>query len=173
MTAILPEGKHEFSGIDPFQYQDEYGHGRTHDGYYVIIDNVVYAFENDPDDGWRSYGKIYIPEKISVHDIKNRFLAQDVIIMQQHIEHTVENKDFYSIIDVVSGKTILEIGTDYTDSYYPLAICHYYPENMAINQQQSNVTNTSDNNYTNDWVITSTWVSGDYQVDENITFIYN
>ena len=93
--------------------------------------------------------------------------------MQQHIEHTVENKDFYSIIDVVSGKTILEIGTDYTDSYYPLAICHYHPENMAINQQQSNVTNTSDNNYTNDWVITSTWMSGDYQVDENITFIYN
>ena len=171
MTAILPEGKHEFSGIDPFQYQDEYG--QTHDGYYVIIDNVVYAFEIDHDDGWRSYGEIYIPEKISVHDIKNRFPAQEVIIMQHHGRHIDENKQFYSIIDVVSGKTILEIGTDYTDSYYPLAICHYYPENMAINQQQSNVTNTSDNNYTNEWVITSTGVSGDYLVDENITFIYN
>lgn len=44
---------------------------------------------------------------------------------------------------------------------------------MAINQQQSNVTNTSDNNYTNEWVITSTGASGDYQIDENITYIYN
>ena len=73
---------------------------------------------------------------------------------------------------IETGKTILEIGTDYTDSYYPMAICHYYPENMAINQQQSNVTNTSDNNYTNDWVITSTGMSGDYQIDENIAYIY-
>ena len=171
MSTILPEGNHKFSGIEPFQYQDEYG--QNHDGYYVIIDDVVYAFEINHDDGWRSYGEIYIPEKISVHDIKNRFPAQEVIIMQHHGRHIDENKQFYSIIDVVSGKTILEIGTDYTDSYYPLAICHYYPENMAINQQQSNVTNTSDNNYTNDWVITSTLASGDYQVDENITFIYN
>lgn len=171
MSAILPEGKHKFSGIDPFQYQGEYG--QNHDGYYVIIDDVVYAFEIDHDDGWRSYGEIYIPEKISVHDIKNRFPAQEVIIMQQHGNYIDENKQFYSIIDVVTRKTILELGTDYIDSYYPLAICHYYPENMAINQQQSNVTNTSDNNYTNEWVITSTGASGDYQIDENITYIYN
>lgn len=172
MTAIFPEGKHKFSGIDPFQYQDEYG--QTRDGYYVIIDDVVYAFEIDHDDGWRSYGEIYIPEKITVHDIKNRFPAQEVIIKQYHGKYTGRNnKQFYGIIDVVNGKTILEIGTDYTDSYYPLAICHYYPENMAINQHQSNVTNTSDNNYTNDWVITSTGASGDYQIDENITYIYN
>ena len=169
MTTILPEGKHEFSGIEPFQYEDKYG---THDGYYIIIDNVVYAFEIDHDDGYRSYGDIYIPEKISVHDIKNRFLAQDVVITQHNREHTDENKLFYSIINIVNGKTILEIGTDYTDDYYPMAICHYYPENMAINQQTSNVTNTSDNNYINDWVITSTWVSRDYQIDENITYIY-
>ena len=31
----------------------------------------------------------------------------------------------------------------------------------------------SDNNYTNDWVITSTEMSSDYQVDENIAYIYN
>ena len=170
-TILLPEGKHKFSGIELFNYQNRYDSER--DGYYIIIDNVVYAFEIDPDDGWRSYGYLYIPENISVNDIKNRFPAQDVIITQHHREHTDGNKHFYSIINAETGKTILEIGTDYTDSYYPMAICHYYPENMAINQQHSNVSNTSDNNYTNDWVITSTGMPGDYQVDENITYIYN
>ena len=170
MTSRLPEGKHKFSGIEPFQYEDKYG---SHDGYYIIIDNVVYAFEIDHDDGYRSYGDIYIPEKISVYDIKNKFLAQDVVITQHRIEHTDGNKHFYSIIDIVNGKTILEIGTDYTDYYYPMAICHYYPENMSVNQQSTNVTDNSDNNYTNDWVITSTGVSGDYQLDENVIYICN
>ena len=170
MAARLPEGKHKFSGIEPFQYEDKYG---SHDGYYIIIDNVVYAFEIDHDDGYRSYGDIYIPEKISVYDIKNKFLAQDVVITQHRIEHTDGNKHFYSIIDIVNGKTILEIGTDYTDYYYPMAICHYYPENMSVNQQSTNVTDNSDNNYTNDWVITSTGVSGDYQLDENVIYICN
>jgi len=173
-TTLLPEGKHEFSGIEPFQYQDKYGN--TRDGYYVIIDNVVYAFEIDHDDGWRSYGNIYIPEKISVYSIKNRFLAQSVIIMQYHREHTDGNKHFYTITDAETGKTILEIGTDYTESFYPMAICHYYPENMAINCPRIDVVNTTDtsnNNYTDDWVITSTGISGDYQVDENIAYIYS
>lgn len=170
MTTILPEGKHKFSGIDSFQYEDKYG--TTHEGYYIIIDNVVYTFEIDRDDGYRSYGYIYIPEKISVHDIKNRFLAQDVVITPHNIEHTDENKQFYSISNAETGKTILEIGTEYTDSWYPMAICHYYPENMSINQQPSNAPNTSDNNYINDWVITSSGMSVDYQVDENITYIY-
>ena len=108
MTAILPEGKHEFSGIDPFQYQDEYG--QTRDGYYVIIDGVVYAFEIDHDDGWRSYGEIYIPEKISVHDIKNKFPAQEVIIMQHHGKYTGgNNKQFYKLKVIKSVNSITNI----------------------------------------------------------------
>ena len=167
MTTLLPEGKHEFSGIDPYTRPGDYWGERI--GYYIIIDNIVYAFEHDPDDGYRSYGNLYIPENISVNNIKNRFPAQDVIITQHHREHTDGSKHFYSIVDVITGKVILEIGTDYTDSFYPMAICHYYPENMAINQQTSNVTDT----YTNEWVITSTGMSGDYQIDENIAYIYN
>lgn len=170
-TTLLPEGKHELSGIEPFQYQDKYGN--TKDGYYIIIDNVVYAFEIDPDDGYRSYGNLYIPENISVNNIKNRFPPQDVIITQHHREHTDGYKHFYSITNAEIGKTILEIGTDYTDDFYPVAICHYYPENMAINQQLFNVLYTSDNNYTNGWVITLTGMADDYQVDENIAYIYN
>lgn len=173
METRLPEGKHKFSGIEPFQYEDKYS---SHDGYYIIIDNVVYAFEIDHDDGYRSYGDIYIPEKISVYDIKNRFFAQDVVIMQHRIEHTDGNKHFYRIINIVNGKTILEIGTDYTDYYYPMAICHYYPENMTINQPLTDVVNTrdiSDNNYINDWVVTSTEMSGNYQINENVVYIYN
>lgn len=171
MSTLLPEGKHKFSGIEPYMRPGDYW--GTYEGYYIIIDNSIYAFERDPDDGWRSYGKLYIPENISVNDIKNRFPAQDVIITLNHREHIDGNKQFYVITDAITGKTILEIGTDYTDSYYPVAICHYYPENMAVNQQLTNVTDTSDNNYINDWVITSSGISGEYQVDENITYIYD
>jgi len=170
MTTLLPEGKHKFSGIEPYMHPSDWGEC---DGYYIVIDDNVYAFECDPDDGWCSYGNLYIPKNIYVSDIKNRFPAQDVIITLRHREHTDGGKEFYTITDAITGKIILEIGTDYTDSFYPVAICHYYPENMAINQQTSNVIDTSDNNYTNDWVITSTGMSGDYQVDENIVYIYN
>lgn len=170
MLTLLPEGKHKFSGIDPYMRPGDYS--CDYNGYYIVIDDTVYAFERDPDDGYRSYGYLYIPD-ISVNNIKNRFPAQDVIITLNYREHTDGNKQFYSITDVVTGKVILEIGTDYTDSYYPVAICHYYPENMAINQQTSNAADTSDNNYINDWVITSSGMSGEYQVDENITYIYD
>ena len=171
--TLLPEGKHKFSGIEPYTRFGDYW--VECEGYYVIIDNTVYAFEIDHDDGWRSYGDIYIPKNISVYDIKNRFLAQEVIITLHHREHTDGNKQFYTITDAETGKTILEIGTDYTESYYPMAICHYYPENMAINQLHTddvvNTTDASDNSYTNDWAITSTGVSGDYQIDENVIYI--
>lgn len=170
MLVLLPEGKHKFSGIDPYMRPGDYG---DYEGYYIVIDDTVYAFERDPDDGYRSYGNLYIPENISVNDIKNRFPSQDVIVTRYNREDTNGYKYFHSITDAETGKTILEIGTDYTVDYYPMAICHYYPENMAINQQQSNVTNTSDNNYTNDWVITSTGMSEDYQIDENIAYIYS
>lgn len=172
MKTLLPEGKHKFNGIDPYTRPDDYW-GECIGGYYIIIDDIVYAFECDPDDGYRSYGNLYIPENISVNDIKNKFPEQDVIITQHHREHTDGNKHFYSITDIITGKTILEIGTDYTESFYPVAICHYYPENMAINQQPANVIDTSDNNCNNDWVITPTGMSGDYQIDENIAYIYN
>ena len=168
MTTLLPEGKHKFSGIESYTRPGDYWGECI--GYYIIIDDTVYAFEHDPDDGYRSYGNLYIPD-ISANDIKNRFPAQDIIIIQHHREHTDGYKHFYSILNAETGKAILEIGTDYTDSYYPIAICHYYPENMAINQPSSNMTDTS--NYTNVWVITSTGISGDYQVDENIVYIYN
>ena len=171
MTTLLPEGKHKFSGIEPYTRPGDYC--RDYEGYYIIIDNAVYAFECDPDDGWRSYGNLYIPKNISVNDIKNRFPAQDVIITLTHREYTDNNKQFYTITDAITGKAILEIGTDYTEDFYPMAICHYYPENMAINQQTSNAVNTSGNNYANDWVITSTGMSDDYQIDENIVYTYN
>lgn len=166
MITLLPEGTHKFSGIEP--YKDS-------EGYFIIIDNVLYAFECDPDDGFRSYGNLYIPRNISVNDIKNRFPAQDVIITLHDNKRCDDSykKQFYTIINAKTGKLILKIGTDYTDDYYPVAICHYYPENMTINQQTFNITDTSNNNYINDWVVTSTKMSDDYLVDENITYIYN
>lgn len=175
-TTLLPEGKHKFSGIEPYSRSSDYGDG--YEGYYIIIDNTIYAFEIDPDDGWRSYGNLYIPENVLVNDIKNRFPAQEVVITQHHREHTDGNKQFYTITDVKTGKVILEIGNDYTDSYYPTAICHYYPENMAINHPHTDIvdmTDTSDNNYTNDWVITSTGMSGDFDYSgiENVIYICN
>ena len=170
---ILPEGKHKFSGIEPYARPSDYW-GEC-EGYYIVIDDTVYAFERDPDDGGRSYGNLYIPENISVNDIKNRFPAEDVIITLYNRDKSdsYEDKRFYTIVNAETGKVILKIGTDYTESYYPVAICHYYPENIAINQQSSNVTDTLDNNHTNDWIITSTGIPGDYQVDENIAYIYN
>jgi hypothetical protein len=51
----------------------------------------------------------------------------------------MKDNDTYSVndtiqfIDVVTGKVVLEVGTDNTDDYYPYCVMNWYPENLACN----------------------------------------
>ena len=38
------------------------------------------------------------------------------------------------LLDCKTGKTVLEVGTENTDDYYPCFVANWSPENMACNQ---------------------------------------
>lgn len=42
--------------------------------------------------------------------------------------------DTLELIDVVTGKVVLEVGTDNTDDYYPSFVSAFWPEHMASNE---------------------------------------
>lgn len=128
---MLPLGEHLLSGVESFSVVRDYD--KSISGYYLVIDDTVYAFEIDPDDGYRSYGDLSIPDNIKKEDIRNSFQPVRVIISDE--PESGKEAIMYAIRDCSNGKVILRIGTDYTDGYYPCAIFDYYPENMVINNR--------------------------------------
>jgi hypothetical protein len=51
--------------------------------------------------------------------------------MKDNEEYSVN--DTIQFIDVVTGKIVLEIGTDNTDDYYLYCVMNCNPENLVIN----------------------------------------
>ena len=117
--AKLPIGIHKLSAVQYYEKKSDYSwHNRK--GYYVVIDDVVYAFEYDPDDGYRSWGTVLIADNMPIDNIKkkNKFIPQDVMI-----EHITKDKyydynkvNYYEIKNPNTAEVILKIGTDHSDS---------------------------------------------------------
>lgn len=124
---VISNGMHKFSGICTYCETDKNGFYNK-DGYLIIIDNCIYKCLTDPDDGYRSYGEF---EKVDDPSIKctNIFPAQDVLVKFIKTEY----KKFYEFINVNNAETVLLIGTDYSEDYYPVAIMYYDPKNLPIN----------------------------------------
>ena len=93
------------------------------------LDGKTYIATEDPDDGYRSHMKD-INE--STDPMNNSFPPCKVI---GSMDEDQEN-DTLEFKDLVTGKTVLRVGTDNTDDYYPMFISEFNPENMAINQSK-------------------------------------
>jgi hypothetical protein len=44
-----------------------------------------------------------------------------------------DSEDILRFIDLNTGKTVLELGTNNTDNYYPWCVMEFHPDNMAVN----------------------------------------
>lgn len=129
---IIKNGRHKLSGVGSFQYEDEYFYNhRTLTANVFVIDGKHYGAFVDPDDGYRSYGYFaeLAPEQIANATIYP-FAPQDVVVKNM----TSKSAHWILVKDPKTKLPILEIGTDYFDSYYPMAIFHYTPENMSVNK---------------------------------------
>ena len=132
------QGKHELTGVDFGSCQDCYGDYVN--CIWFVLGDETYMVSEDPEDGNRSAMKdIALVEK----KVKNKF--QPVSVTGVHIVNLIEDvyykrdecDDVLQLVDDHTEKIVLEVGTDYSDSYYPNFVCSFHPENMSINNQVS------------------------------------
>ena len=93
------------------------------------LDGKVYTAVEDPRDGYRSsMEKLFVSED----PMKNTFPECKVFARKKGRIDFPEN-DTLEFIDVVTGKVVLEVGTDNHDDDYPNFVSTFTPENMAVN----------------------------------------
>jgi hypothetical protein len=94
------------------------------------LDGKVYGCVEDPNDGYRSSMRDLVTWD---RQMTNAFPACRVLVRHRTKGHYHET-DILEFVDVVTGKTVLEVGTDNSDDYYPSYVASFTPENMAANR---------------------------------------
>lgn len=98
------------------------------------LNGVVYIAVEDPSDGYRSHLGAFSRYETEV-PMQNVFTPCKVLVRQRtkRAEYSGD-ADVLEMIDIVTGKTVLEVGTDNTDDYYPSFVASFSPENMEANK---------------------------------------
>lgn len=100
-----------------------------------ILDGQTYLATCDPDDGYRSYLGGFFKTERQCH--KN---LPDIHIEIQHqvkreIISAYERRDYKGYGFIIKDPRfkediLIELGTDYSEDYYPTCVMHYMPENI-------------------------------------------
>jgi hypothetical protein len=123
-------GMHKLRGVDIGEKEvKRWGYIDTSSTIRFILDGVTYEAVENPDDGYRSY----MEEIHTTSEICRYIFLQPVDVLCS-MDETEEN-DILIFKDVANGKTILRIGTEYTNDYYPYCVFEWMPENMACNDK--------------------------------------
>lgn len=110
-------GKHTLTGCDQAGVGDA-------NAFVFVLDGVAYRAQEDGNDGYRSaLGEI----AIVTDPVVNTFPPVEVI------GRLDKGSDILELIDTVTGKTVIEVGTADADDYYPSYVANFTPENMATN----------------------------------------
>lgn len=125
-------GEHLLTGVDrSIETIEEYGN-RYGDCEVLnfTLDGKTYTACEDPSDGYRSNMR-YL--RVSDKPTTNNFQPVKVVgRMKENDSYQIN--DVLQLVDAVTGKTVLEVGTGNTDDYYPYWVAGFSPENMACNQ---------------------------------------
>jgi len=65
----------------------------------------------------------------------NVFPAVDVIGKHRTKSEYGQEDNVLELVDAVTGRVVLEVGTDNVDDYYPGFVASFHPENMATNAE--------------------------------------
>lgn len=107
------------------------------DGFIMVINGINYAAYVDPDDGYRSYGAFFQTDK----PCTNTFPAQELLL---ETADSLGGYDWYEdpkrqltlLKNPETGETVLQVGTTWYDSYYPMGVCYFNPKAMPINKNK-------------------------------------
>jgi hypothetical protein len=130
-------GLHKLSGVDMNSESIKDTWGDNYEDCQVIrfvLDKKTYSAIEDPEDGYRSCMREIREDSAKV---ENTFAPQAVFCNYVNKGDYSENADILEFQDVKTGKTLLRVGTDNTDDYYPQFICEWIPENMSINEKNN------------------------------------
>ena len=143
-NGTIPNGEHFLSGFEEVTF-DRYG--EELDGVVIIVDGKYYLAYYDPDDGYRSYGKIREIADLSEINTKiiNIFEPQKIMVYGFH-EVVTDDEDDYITTDKSGirlvngfGDLILEVSTNYAEDYYPFGHIEYHPENLPCNLNKKSI----------------------------------
>jgi hypothetical protein len=98
-------------------------YGENGNGIFSL-DGITYEAVEDPDDGYR----IYMDEIKVIEPVEKMF---EVPVVVEHIDKGDE--ETLAFRDKRNGKTVLTLGTDYSESYYPFYVFDYTPQNIFEN----------------------------------------
>lgn len=128
----LKDGIVKLSGFceATFEFYDE-----LVDGFIIQINGINYGACRDPNDGYRSYGAFFETNQ----PCTNTFPPQDVELER------IDDKGGYDwceeprrtmlyLGNPATKEVILEVGTIWYDSYYPMGRCYFNPEALPINK---------------------------------------
>lgn len=65
--------------------------------------------------------------------MKNVFPPVRVVGRHRTVDEYGESSDVLELIDVGTGKTVVEVGTENDNDYYPSFVANFRPENMPPN----------------------------------------
>jgi len=126
-------GSHVLDAVDFSTEQVKEWDGELEDCNAVRfrLDGKCYVAIEDPDDGYRSSMRELIV--IENTEMKNIFTPLKVVGKYRTCGHYGENDDILELVDAVTDKVVLEVGTEDINSYYPAFISSFHPEAMAHN----------------------------------------
>jgi hypothetical protein len=126
-------GEHMLDAVDMFSERIKQ-YGNNFEDCSIIrfrLDGKVYTATEDPSDGYRScMGTLFVSAD---EPMRNVFPPICVTARKRENERYQIN-DTLELVDDVTGKVVLEVGTDNTDDYYPSFVGSFSPENMATNR---------------------------------------
>lgn len=132
LTDLIGKRRLDAVDFDNEQVKEIYG-----DGYEDCsvcrfrLDGVVYVAIEDPNDGYRSSMRSLVVANDAT--MKNVFPAIEVVGKHRTIDEYGNEHDVLELVDGITDRVVLEVGTDSTDDYYPSFVASFHPENMATN----------------------------------------
>lgn len=98
-----------------------------------VLDGVTWEAMEDPEDGYRSCLGIFEKSGVPVKNVFEPCWLR-VEYFEGYLRKTSELLRGY---DLVTGRLVLEVGTDNTNDYYPYFVANFDPTAMAANNKDA------------------------------------
>lgn len=109
-------GTHMLSGVDR---EDDTNDAQA---FRFKLDGKIYRALENPDDGYRSMLDTITLSRVKMTNTFSPVKVKCAMSVEDH-------RDVLQMRDP-SGRLILEVGTDYSDDYYPIFVAYWSPEGL-------------------------------------------